>query len=371
MGQEKAEEERASRKNSAIREFILRHVDDHPSDIASYTSRRFNISRTTANRYLDDLVEDKFIVGEGETKARKYKLLDFVDEVINFDVTPQTEEDVIWREKVRPLLRDLPTNVLEIFQYGVSEMLNNVIDHSESPECTVHVFQNANRVRIMIRDYGVGIFDKIAKAVGLADKREAILELSKGKLTTDPERHSGEGIFFTSRAMNRFSILSDDLTYVHNKERGDNDWLIEDAQPGKGIKGTCVFLEMQNSNKETLDEVFNKYSSGEEGVGIFSRTHVPIALARYPNEQLVSRSQARRVLARFNRFSEAILDFSDVPTIGQAFADEIFRVFRKAHPEIKLLPVKANQQVEAMINRALNTRNEEANDPASVGITRA
>ncbi len=369
MEQEK-EQERASRKNSAIREFILRHVQDHPTDIASYTSRRFNISRTTTNRYLDELVDDKLIVGEGETKARKYRLLDFVDEVIHFDVTPQTAEDVVWREKVRPLLRDLSTNVLGIFQYGVSEMLNNVIDHSESSECTVHVFQNANRVRIMIWDYGVGIFDKIAKAAGLADKREAILELSKGKLTTDPERHSGEGIFFTSRAMNRFSILSDDLTYVHNKERGDNDWLIEDAQPGKGIKGTCVFLEMQSGDKQTLDEVFNKYSTEKGGVGLFSRTHVPISLARYPNEQLVSRSQARRVLARFNRFSEAILDFGDVPTIGQAFADEIFRVFRNAHPEIKLLPVKANQQVQAMINRAMNARNEEENDSASVGIRR-
>jgi anti-sigma regulatory factor (Ser/Thr protein kinase) len=314
----------------------------------------------TVNRYLDELVEDKLIVGEGETKARKYKLLDFVDEVIRFDITPVTEEDVVWREKVRPLLRDLPGNVLAIFQYGVSEMLNNVIDHSESPECSVHVIQNANRVRIIVRDFGVGIFDKIAKAAGLADKREAILELAKGKLTTDPERHTGEGIFFTSRAITKFSILSDDLTYVHNKERGDSDWLIEDVQPGQGIKGTCVFLEMHNSDKQTLDEVFNRYSSGEEGVGIFSTTHVPISLARYPNEQLVSRSQARRVLARFNRFSEAILDFSDVSTIGQGFADEIFRVFSKAHPEIKLIPVKANPQVQAMIDRVLNARNGEA-----------
>jgi len=354
-----AMEERASRKNLAIREFVIRHVGDHPSDIAAYTSRRFNISRVTANRYLDELVEEKLIVGDGETTARKYKLLDFVDELMIFDVTSRTEEDVVWREKVRPLLRDLPDNVLAIFQYGVSEMLNNVIDHSESPKCSVRVLQNANRTQITICDFGVGIFDKIAKAEGLADKREAILELAKGKLTTDPERHSGEGIFFTSRALTRFSIISDDLTYVHNKERGDRDWLIEDAKPGHGIKGTCVFLEMYNSDKQTLNDIFKKYSSGEEGVGIFSTTHVPISLARYPNEQLVSRSQAKRDLARFNRFSEALLDFADVPTIGQAFADEIFRVFRNAHPEIKLVPVNANSQVQAMIDRALSARDAE------------
>jgi len=32
--------------------------------------------------------------------------------------------------------------------------------------------------------------------------------LAKGKLTTDPKRHSGEGIFFSSRMFDEFDILS-------------------------------------------------------------------------------------------------------------------------------------------------------------------
>jgi hypothetical protein len=348
--------ERASRDNPAIREFIIRNLERHPNDIASYTSRRFNISRMTSNRYLDKLVQENLVKEEGETKARKYSLINFVDEEIEFDITPNTEEHVIWREKIAPLLKDLPNHILSILEYGANEMLNNVIDHSESAKCAVHVLQNAYTTQIGICDYGVGIFDKIAKAGNLADKRESILELAKGKLTTDPERHTGEGIFFTSRAVNRFSILSDDLTYVHNKERGDSDWLIEDAKPNRGIKGTCVFLVLHKDEKQTLEEVFAKYSTDDEGVGIFSKTHVPISLARYPNEQLVSRSQARRILARFNRFSEVILDFSDVPSIGQAFADEIFRVFKNAHPEVKLLTIEANKQVQSMIDRALSRK---------------
>lgn len=345
---------RKSRENPAIREFIIRHLDEHPNDIAAYTQRRFNISRMTANRYLDKLVEEKLVAEEGETKARKYTLIDFVNETIPFDVTPETEEHVIWREKVRPLLKDLPENIISTLEYSVQEMVNNVIDHSESDKAVVFVEQNASRTEITIRDYGVGIFDKIAKAAGLADKRESILELAKGKLTTDPDRHTGEGIFFTSRAVSKFCILSDDLFYSHNKERGDDDWLIEDARPDQSIKGTSVALTMYKDDKQTLEDVFARYSTDDEGVGIFSKTHVPIALARYPNEQLVSRSQARRVLARFNKFSEVMLDFSDVPSIGQAFADEIFRVFRKAHPEIKLVPVEANDQVMTMIERAMN-----------------
>lgn len=89
----------------------------------------------------------------------------------------------------------------------------------------------------------------------------------------------------------------------------------------------------------------------------FSKTHVPLRLAQYDREQLVSRSQARRVLARFDRFAEALLDFNGVNFIGQAFADEIFRVFAKKHPEIKIVPINACRQVQQMI--------EMAQDPAS------
>lgn len=64
----------------------------------------------------------------------------------------------------------------------------------------------------------------------------------------------------------------------------------------------------------------------------------------------MSRSQARRVLARFNRFQEVMLDFKGVPRIGQAFADEIFRVFKNEHPEVAIYPVRTTPDVQAMID---------------------
>jgi len=60
-----------------------------------------------------------------------------------------------------------------------------------------------------------------------------------------------------------------------------------------------------------------------------TRQSVPVKLAQYGNDKLVSRSQAKRLLARVELFKVVMLDFTNVPTIGQAFADEIFRVFRK------------------------------------------
>ena len=40
--------------------------------------------------------------------------------------------------------------------------------------------------------------------------------------------------------------------------------------------------------------------------------------------------------------------------IGQAFADEIFRVFNTEHPEIELEPINMPESVKLMVERAKN-----------------
>ncbi|MGL6120902.1 MAG: STAS-like domain-containing protein [Fusobacteriaceae bacterium] len=44
-----------------------------------------------------------------------------------------------------------------------------------------------------------------------------------------------------------------------------------------------------------------------------------------------------------------ILDFENVDFIGQGFADEIFRVYTIAHPEINLKYMNASPIIEKMI----------------------
>jgi len=105
-------------------------------------------------------------------------------------------------------------------------------------------------------------------------------------------------------------------------------------------------------NKRKAQEVFDRYVDPEVDDYAFSRTRVPLRLAQYGQDLLVSRSQARRIVARFERFKEVFLDFSAVESIGQAFADEIFRVYATRHPEMKLTAVNANEQVTRMIRRA-------------------
>ena len=93
--------------------------------------------------------------------------------------------------------------------------------------------------------------------------------------------------------------------------------------------------------------MFDQYQSDRI---LFRKTHVPIKLGNYPGEELVSRSQAKRILTRFDQFSEVLLDFDGVFDIGQAFADEIFRVFRHDHPEIELYAMNLSPDVKKMID---------------------
>jgi hypothetical protein len=75
-------------------------------------------------------------------------------------------------------------------------------------------------------------------------------------------------------------------------------------------------------------------------------------LAIHEGEKLVSRSQAKRLTMRFERFRHVILDFDGVSEIGQAFADEVFRVFQNAHPSIIMAPTHMTQAVADMVSRA-------------------
>ena len=84
----------------------------------------------------------------------------------------------------------------------------------------------------------------------------------------------------------------------------------------------------------------------------FSKTIVPIKLARCGNKLLISHSQAKRLIARFDRFRVDILDFDGVHEIGPAFASELFREYRNAHPNVELSPINVAAQIERMWLRA-------------------
>jgi anti-sigma regulatory factor (Ser/Thr protein kinase)/DNA-binding transcriptional ArsR family regulator len=335
-------------KSDEIRKFITDHVEQHPRDIARMTSERFGITRQAVNRHLTTLIEDEVIEARGKTREREYALKVHKTSWTLL-LAENRDEDQVWRTHVEPDLTGLPENVLRICYYGFAEIFNNAIDHSEGTEVTIIVERSARRISMLVGDNGVGIFEKIRRHLGIDDHRRAVLELFKGKLTTDPKHHTGQGIFFTSRIFDVFVLSANDYAFGHNFE--SDDYMFEKKIERE--RGTIVQMEIAADSKKKLKELFDKFSDLESGNYDFSKTHVPIGLARYGKDFLVSRSQARRVLARFEEFKEVYLDFKDVDEIGQAFADEIFRVFANEHPEVTLRVINATEPVQQMINRAI------------------
>ena len=331
-----------------IDKYILRRralllIGQDGRGIASRLTTEFGLSRQAANAHLQALVRDGQIEGDGSTRARVYRL-STLHEVTRSYPRQGLREDIVWREVFAPVVADLPENVRDIWRYGVTEMVNNAVDHSASPQVHLGVRRNALFTDGWVADDGEGIFLKIQHALGLYDPREAILELAKGKLTTDPSNHSGEGIFFTSRVYDAFDIHSGHLHFTH--DHGSLDHLVERRDDAAG---TLVLKRLSNDSPRTVQAVFDEFATPDEFT--FARTVVPVRLAQYEGEKLVSRSQAKRLYQRFERFRHVVLDFEGVNEIGQAFADELFRVFAAAHPSVTLLPINMSSAVAQMVSR--------------------
>ncbi|HPM76549.1 MAG TPA: DUF4325 domain-containing protein [bacterium] len=333
-------------RGEEIRRFILENVINHPHEIGAKTAERFGISRQAVNRHLQKLVDENCLTATGNTRSRSYQLAVVAEWEQTYEINTNLAEDVVWRNDVKPTLGQLPDNVTTIWQFGFTEMFNNVIDHSNGENVTITIIKDAITTQMFILDDGVGIFQKITKELNLLDESHAVLELAKGKLTTDPVRHTGEGIFFTSRMFDKFTISSGETNYSHMFE-DEKEWIF----PNKKIiqHGTLIWLFLANHTARTAKKIFDQYTSGEE-LG-FNKTIVPVFLVEYGRDMLISRSQAKRLLARVDLFKTVVFDFKGVDMIGQAFADEIFRVFANEHPQIALRWINSNDEIEKMIRR--------------------
>ena len=335
------------KRGEEIRQFILDNTEHHPKDVVKMAAHHFGISRQAVNKHVRRLVDQQALFVKGSTRNRHYILHPLVQWEHIYALDGALGEDVVWRNDIVSLLGELPDNVIDIWHYGFTEMLNNAIDHSSGRNVSVQVKKTASSCEIVIYDNGEGIFRKIQREFNLHDERHSVLELAKGKLTTDPDNHTGEGIFFGSRMFDDFRILSGKVYFSHTHDEVE-DWIVENQ---RFQSGTGVFMELKNNTARTTKQIFDSFTSDED-YG-FTKTVVPVRLAQYGDEKLVSRSQAKRLLGRIDRFRTVIFDFTEVDAIGQAFADEVFRVFQHRHPDIELIYLNTTRPVQEMINRAI------------------
>lgn len=311
---------------------------------AGEIASRLGVTRQTAHRHLRALVVDGLLRVEGAGRGTRYRIANPVD--VRRYATAGLDEDRVWSEiRTRGMVAsDLPKAVETTLQYIVTELVNNAIDHSSSAEVEVRVGRRDGTVTLEVRDRGVGIFRHIRDKLGLGSELEALQELSKGKTTTMPSRHTGEGIFFSSKAANRFEIESGALRWIVDNRR--RDMAVGTLDPE--VVGTTVRAEIDSHDAKDLVAVFREYTRDFE----FSRTRTVVRLFAIGTEFL-SRSQAKRLVHGLEKFREVVLDFEGVDLVGQGFADEVFRVWSRQHPEVILIPTGMNEATAFMVERAL------------------
>ena len=326
-----------------IKEFLLKTISIGENPYKAMENN-FKISRQTVSKYLNELVEKNYIT---KNSKGNYTINFYISEFKIYK-NKNLEEDIVYDELIKKYEIDKKNNVKHILVYAFTEMLNNAIEHSEGTEISIHYTENYFNIFVIIKDNGIGIFRKIVRDHNLKNENEAIFELKKGKLTSDAENHSGEGIFFTSKVVDYFLISSFNKTF----SSGSDEYFYSIEQnKEKCIKGTEVILILNKNTERTTKEIFDEYTSDDF---VFNKTKITVHLAKdYLGHDFVSRSLAKRILMNVEKFKIIVLDFENIVNIGQGFADEVFRVFKNKNPDITIVPVNMNEEIEFMINRAM------------------
>ncbi len=314
-------------------------------------------SRQYVSKILGELVDSGILVKIGKGRSTFYILKS------DYDLNPiilskykktfinngLEEHKVLYEiERSFPLLIKLHDNIKSVFDYAFSEMFNNAIEHSSSEKINIEISLIDDNLVFTVKDFGIGVFRNIMNKKGLNSEYEAIQDLLKGKTTTMPKSHSGEGIFFTSKVCDSFVLNSFGFELlVDNKIK---DVFIRKTE-GNEVGTRVVFRINKNSHIHLL-KVFEKYTdkNNVDGYG-FDKTEVKIKLYTMGGVH-ISRSQARRVLTDLEKFSVIVFDFDKVPVVGQAFADEIFRVFHNKYPNIRLDAINMDEGVKFMVDRS-------------------
>ncbi len=318
------------------------------------------VSRQYVNLIISELIAEEKVIKVGSTRYAFYISKVYMAE--HPEATPNVfkkryinrglEEHRVFLEieDKLPRLKELPENVRSIFTFAFSEMFNNAIEHSSSKIISTDVALRNGFLSFTVNDAGIGVFRNVMKKRNLKSEIEAIQDLLKGKTTTMPRTHSGEGIFFTSKAGDVFTLDSfGQMLIIDNLKK---DVIARHTAAVK--RGTRVAFKIKTDSDRHLNDIFKKYTNiNEDSDYGFDKTEIRVKLFTSGGVH-ISRSQARRILAGLDKFKVILLDYENVPLVGQAFADEIYRVFQERHSDIRIENENMSEGVRFMVERARN-----------------
>ncbi len=334
--------------DKSSKQVILNKIDKLGKVKSSDLLKDADISRQMLARHLRDLVLEGKLDKSGSTRNAVY--------TIAKKGTSKKEDSISLKRNLKDLHEDevfdevdlrmnlkgrLSENVFSIVQYAFTEMLNNAIDHSKAKDVEIKVKMNVANLEFEVLDRGIGAFANAQKVFKLKDEYAALDHITKGKQTTFAERHSGQGIFFTSRIADEFEIKSHKIRYFLDNTKDDRR-----AGEIHSRRGTTVTFQIKIRSRKILEELFREYADADYE---FDRGDVYVTLK--PKQNLVSRSQAKLLMVGLDKYKIVTLDFKHVKEIGQAFVDEVFRVYRKSHPHVQILYRNDNPAVEFMLKR--------------------
>ena len=166
-------------------------------------------------------------------------------------------------------------------------------------------------LQMLVADDGAGIFGKIAESAHLFDPHEASTPLAK---------FDGMDVSASLK-----------------------------PQALKTLVRMAIALDSSRTPNDVYFKYFEASDVGDAAPGeAFHTTEIPVRLAQLSSE-LVSRSQAKWVMNRATQFKTVILDFEGVVHVGQAFVDEVFRVYALAHPQIRIQTMGMTTDVAKLV----------------------
>jgi anti-sigma regulatory factor (Ser/Thr protein kinase) len=327
--------------------WITAAAREHSHDLVAHVEERTGASRRAVQAALRRLVEAHWL-SRGGSSRRPVFGPGLLRQVARSYTLHGMQEDIPWQRDFAPHF-DLPPHVTRMIRHGFTELVNNAADHSGGSSVTVSLRQTPSHVQLLVSDDGCGVFDKICQAFDIADAQHAMLELSKGRLTSQPEMHTGRGLFFSSQLADVFDIHANNTAFQRRA------WEASGWQPGRPLprQGSSIYMAIALDTQRTLDQVLEAWSV--DGTGIeFDQTTIALRLLAGPGQPLDSRAQARRVAARLPMFKRAEISFDGVEDVGHGFADELFRVFARAHQEVELRPTHMTPRIAALVKSAQN-----------------
>lgn len=339
-------------QSEQIRSSILEEVSRRPgTNPTTIIQAKFGISREAVRLHFKYLTAVGQLTSHGYGKARVYFLSPIYDSKrgslvreLHTEILRKSGEENIHAQIIEPFVANRTHKGLAArIRHVATEMLNNVIDHSQSTKLEIALSLSDSELQLRISDSGIGVFESIRSHFGHKSAWEALGEIAKGKRTTDPTRHAGEGIFFSSRMASQFKLTANGLTYIFRSN--DDDWA---AKPAPLKAGSDMEFHFELKDERSPKDIFEKYTEDFDFKLKSPRLVLPYTID-LPQRDFPSRSEAKKILAGAGDFKSIVVDFKKVETIGQGFADEMFRVFTNSHPDVTIEVINANDFIQRMI----------------------